>query len=204
MGQRPGGLQNHPAGCDPSAARHLANSSSVVLRPKPWRRHLVKVEVAGATPVGTAIAEHSVPVRRRRSERRRCRFDSCLGIHAVLRVPVAHHVEAVKIGARFSGTAPADIVRAHRPTAGCRPRTAEIGVQVPVGPRSNSGRASEWDRKQAVILLSLRLGGSIPHAPTREGSGMRQAHPARNGTGVARRLGSSTLPPSSMERCGER
>jgi len=28
------------------------------------------------------------------------------------------------------------------------------------------GRAAEWDRKQAVTLLSLRLGGSIPHAPT--------------------------------------
>ncbi len=92
-----------------------------VSRPKSWRRRLVKAEVAGATPVGTAnpIAEHSVSVRRRRSERRRCRFDSCLGIQFALAgvpsgqalpgrpgVPVARHAEDVKGGVQFSGTAP--------------------------------------------------------------------------------------------------
>lgn len=80
-------------------------------------------------------------------------------------VPVARHAETVKGGVQFSGTAPIRHSRAHRPTAGCRLRTAEIGVQVPVGPPTTSGRAAEWDRKQAVTLLSLRLGGSIPHAP---------------------------------------
>lgn len=218
-----GGLQNHPAGCDSSAARQTMNRTPArdrVSKPKPWRRRLVKAEVAGATPVETAKSDcglriadggppqseirnpqSAIPLPCRLAGRMRCsdhrdggstppeasiRFVAHGGPWASRRpgVPVASHAETVKGGVQFSGAAPTTLPRAHRPTAGCRPRTAAIGVQIPVGPpspsgrvgqrqtviptrsrrwfdssrahpRSASGRASEWDRRQAVTLLSL-------------------------------------------------
>ena len=170
-----------------------------VSRSKPWRRRPVKAEKAGATPVGTAIARHSVSVRRPVSETGSRWFDSSPGSSgsAAQVSTVARPAEDRQDRVRFSGAAvPGAMVKQDH----ARTASSKSGCDSPWLHQQSSGPSSN---QQGTRLASGRRRGSTAWVHQLSGSSLNRRAPALHAGDAGAIPVDSTIPalPSGIGTC---